>query len=144
MRLGSRCQCPEKFSFRCGEMMAGQVVVATVMERREEWSGGSVMLQRKHPSWTRLWKGLHKLQQIQALEPATPGSTIDGVVGALVLVTQPTQGTPVPPSHAQTLVPLDPLAKTADDFGTKRKNKSEAWEHFTKLKNVDGSVMQKP
>ncbi|KAK9939808.1 hypothetical protein M0R45_016494 [Rubus argutus] len=91
-----------------------------------------------------LWKGLHKLQQIQALEPATPGSTIDGVVGALVLVTQPTQGTPVPPSHAQTLVPLDPLAKTADDFGTKRKNKSEAWEHFTKLKNVDGSVMQKP
>jgi hypothetical protein len=74
----------------------------------------------------------------------TQGSTVDGAAGALVLVTQATQGTPVPPSHVQTSVPLDHPAEAADDFGTKRKNKSEAWEHFTKLKNADGSVMQKP
>lgn len=72
----------------------------------------------------------------------TPGSTVEGA-GALVLVTQPTQGTPVPPSHAQTPVP-PASAEAVDDFATKRKNKSEAWDHSIKLKNADGSVMHKP
>ncbi|KAK9942867.1 hypothetical protein M0R45_008512 [Rubus argutus] len=59
----------------------------------------------------------------------TPGSTVERV-GALVLVSQLTQGTSVPPPHAQTLV--SPAPHALDGFGTKRKNKFKAWDHFTK------------
>ncbi|KAK9910464.1 hypothetical protein M0R45_034424 [Rubus argutus] len=44
-RLGSPCRCPKQLSSDCGAVMAGETVAAAVMERREEWSGGSVMLQ---------------------------------------------------------------------------------------------------
>ncbi|KAK9935412.1 hypothetical protein M0R45_022515 [Rubus argutus] len=62
----------------------------------------------------------------------TPGSTVQD---SGVLVTEQTP-TPVPPA---------PPSVDAEDLAdAKRRNQSLAWDHFTKMKNPDGSQLAKP
>ncbi|KAK9910678.1 hypothetical protein M0R45_034630 [Rubus argutus] len=67
----------------------------------------------------------------------TPGSTVQD---AGVLVSQPTQATPTPVPPAPPSVPAEALP----ELDAKRKNQSLAWEHFTRMKNPDGSQMARP
>ncbi|XP_024156351.1 zinc finger BED domain-containing protein RICESLEEPER 2-like [Rosa chinensis] len=84
--------------------------------------------------------------------PGTHGTPTD-VTGSSIGTTQ----SQLDPAAAMGVVPLAQPASTttttadtaaseqpATDSGPKRKNKSIAWDHFTKLTNPDGSKMDKP